>query len=94
MTQSEIDKINRFTDRVPEHLQNHWIEIIDILEQSTDDKHISQLEMDNFEMMCKFRNVVKYILIMELWIKEKKINSLTGFSNMIHFIKNKAIHNA
>ena len=89
MNNTDIQKINRFTERLPEHLVDHWAEIIDIIQPQTD-PYIEHLEMENFELTCKLRDQVKYVLIMELWVKEKKINSVTGFSNMVNFIKEKA----
>ena len=88
MTQSDLNKIDRFTERVPPNLADHWIEILDIIEN---DNYSNQLEMDNFQLFCRLRDNVKYILIMKLWIKEKKINSLRGFENMINFITKDAV---
>lgn len=90
MTPEEINKINRFKDRIPDHLAEHWNEIIEIIEPFIRfEDVISETELSSYALTMKLRNAYKNISILELWVQEGKINTRRGFLNYIGFMKDK-----
>jgi len=93
MTDFQIDKIQRFVDRLPPHLIDHWNEIADLLNQSVDESVISQMEMDNLQLQLKLIEQIKYWKILQLWIKQGKFTKQSGVINFAEVAISKIIPN-
>ena len=68
MTPAQIQKINRFTERLPEHLHDHWREILEILRD--EDPTMTLL-------MAKIEESARMLRVMQLWIREDKLNRVS-----------------
>jgi len=81
MTESDINKINRFSERCPDHLAEHWNEIIDIINaREGNDAELSQLEMDVAKLVTAHRDTVTDIYILQDGVESGNIKSRKMFN--------------
>jgi hypothetical protein len=90
MTNHEKDKIKRFGENIPPNLVEWWNEIVDILNKYAGDIQESSIEMENFELSYKMRDMVRNVLVFKSWLIAGKIDTEQGVNNMVNFIINKA----
>lgn len=88
MIESDKNKIQRFGERLPVNLIEHWNEIIEIINKETQINEMmeSETQMNVFYLETKLRKTFLNVLILNEWIKDSKINSKTGFNNMVNYI--------
>ena len=70
------EKINRFTDRLPDYLLDHWNEILDEIEHHQPEGPEVSLLVDKVEYAAKM------LRVMQLWIEQGKFKR-QGINNYI-----------
>ena len=72
------DRINRFTERIPPHLADHWNEILDDIEKIDDSEMTVILD--------KLHNTARLLRVMQQWIHEGKLTKRHALDNYIDYV--------